>query len=234
MSVQPSETMRAIHEMARTNWQRNREQPTIGLIVGGLAEVPGADAGQMGWAVLGMSALLSNVGDEIGAGVKARAFITQTTDGFGSGALLASAVGCELIAKDEAPGGGALEVPQEIAARRPGVAANAADIIRESMGSPEFADDVLANARDNGRWAGGGMVSRLTGELPGLDLRQAGLALLTCGGILLHEGTRVGAEEATRGLFRTRRKAAEGMSFAGIALAGAVMALTGDACLARA
>jgi hypothetical protein len=140
--------MRAIYEMAQPNWQRLRQQPTIGTIADGLREIPDADGEHMGWGVLGLCALLDNV-------------------------------------------------------------------------------------RDQGRWAGRGMITQLTGELPGLELTQAGVALLTCGGFHLSQGMQVGVNEATRGFLRTRRKAAEGMTYAGIGLAGALMALSGDACLAR-
>jgi hypothetical protein len=233
MPVQPSETMQAIYQMAQSNWQQMRQQPMIGVVTGGLTEVPGADGAQMGWGVLGFCALLSNVVDQIGAGVKASAFAAQTVTGLKSGGLLGSAVGCELIAHDELRGADRLPVPPELAARRPGVVANAANAIRVTLGSPAFADDVLNNASDQGRWAGRGMVTQLAAELPGLDFTQAGVALLTCGGFLLSQGGQAGLNEATRGFLRTRRKAAEGMTYAGTGLAGAVMAVAGDACLAR-
>jgi hypothetical protein len=225
--------MRAIYEMAQPNWQQLRQQQTIGVIADGLAEVPGADGEHMGWGVLGLSALLSNILDQIGAGLRARAFAAQTVAGLKSGGLLGSAVGCELLARQELRGGDRLEVPPELATRRPGVVANAASAIRESMGSPAFAEDVLDNARDQGRWAGRGLITQLAAELPGLSLAQAGMALLTCGGFLLSQGAEVGLNQATRGFLRTRRKVGEGMTYAGTGLAGAIMALSGDACLAR-
>jgi hypothetical protein len=233
MPLQPSETMRAIYQMAQSNWQQMRQQQVIGMLVGGLAEIPGADGAQMGWGVLGFCALLSNVVDQVGAGIKASAFAAQTVTGLKSGGLLGSAVGCELIAHDELQGGDRLQVPPELAARRPGVVANAVSAIRDSMASPAFADDVLNNARDQGRWADRGMVTQLAAELPGLDLTQAGVALLTCGGLLFSQAGQVGLNEATRGFFRTRRKMAESMTYAGTGLAGAVMALAGDGCLDR-
>jgi hypothetical protein len=225
--------MRAIYQMAEPDWQQMRQQQTIGVLVGGLAEIPGADGEHMGWGVLGLCALLSNIVDQIGAGIKASAFAAQAVTGLKSGALLGSAVGCELIAHDELHGGDRLQIPQELATRRPGVVANAANAIRGSMRSPTFAEDVLDNARDQRRWADQGMITQLVAELPGLDLTQAGVALLTCGGFLLSQGAQIGHNEATRGLLRTRRKVAEGMTYAGTGLTGAVMALVGDACLAR-
>jgi hypothetical protein len=225
--------MRAIHQMAQANWQQMRQQQVIGLLVGGLTEIPGADGAQMGWGVLGFCALLSNMVDQLGAGIKASAFAAQTVTGLKGGGLLGSALGCELIAHDELQGADQLQVPPELAARRPGVVANAVNAVRVSMASPAFAEDVLNNASNQGRWADRGMVTQLAAELPGLDLTQAGVALLTCGGFLLSQAEQVGVNEATRGLLRTRRKAAEGMTYAGTALAGAVMALVGDACLAR-
>jgi hypothetical protein len=232
MPVQPSETMRQVHQIA-LGWQELRRQQTISMIAGGLAEIPGADGLQMGWGVLGLCFLLTNVVDQIGAGVKASAFAAQTVTGLKSGGQMGSVVGCELIANDDLRANARLQVPPELATRRPGVVASASSAIRDSMASPAFAEDVLDNARDQGRWAGKGMITQLTAELPGLDLTQAGVALLTCGGFLLNQGLKVGLNESTRGFLRTRRKAAEGMAYGGIGLAGAVMALAGDACLAR-
>ncbi len=93
--------------------------------------------------------------------------------GFELGALIGSAIGAELITRDDLRGNGQLTLPDEPAGRRPGVVANAATAVRDSMGSATFADDVLDNAASRGRWAGEGMVSTLTVELPGPDLTQA-------------------------------------------------------------
>lgn len=225
--------MRAVHQMAQPNWQRMRQQETVSVIVGGLSEIPGADGTQMGWGVLGLSVLLNNVIDQIGPAIKARAFAEQATRGLQSGALIAGAVGCELISRGDLSGAEALRIPAELATRRPGVVASAATAIRESMASPAFAQDLLDNFRDEGRWAGQGIITQMIGELPGLHLPQAGTALLTCGGFLLNQGTQIGAKEMMRGLRRTRRKAAEGMTYVGTGLTGAIMAVSGDACLER-
>lgn len=233
MAVQPSETMRAVHQIA-LKWEELRQQQTISLIAGGLAEIPGADGRDMGWGVLGLCFLLTNVVDQIGAGVKAQAFTTQTVTGLKTGGQMGSAVACALIANDDLRGAGPLQIPAELATRRPGVVAEASSALRDSMASPAFAEDVLGNARDQGRWAGRGMITQLTAELPGLDLTQAGVALLTCGGFLLNQGIQTGVHESTRGFIRSRRKVAEGMTYGGVGLAGALMALAGDACLERA
>lgn len=232
MPLQPSETMRQVHQIA-LGWQELRQQEAITEIAGGLTEIPGADGLHMGWGVLGLCFLLTNIIDQIGAGTKASAFAAQTVAGLKSGGQMGSAVGCVLIDHDELRGGGPLQMPAELAARRAGVAAEASSAIRDSMGSPAFAEDVLGNVCDQGRWAGRGMITRLTAELPGLELTQAGVALLTCGGFLLNQGIQVGLNESTRGFLRTRRKVAEGMTYGGVGLAGAVMAVAGDACLER-
>jgi hypothetical protein len=234
MPVQPSDAIRAISEQAEPNRQRMHDQPPVGLIVGALAEIPGADGAEMGWSVLWLSVLLGGMADELTGGLEARQFAAQAMAGFEIGGLIGSAVGSELIARDDLRGDGRLAMPAELAERRPGVVANAATAVREGMRSAAFAEDVLNNAADRGRWAGEGMVSTLTGELPGLDLTQAGTALLACGGHLLSTSAEIGADTVTHGLFRTRRKVAEAMPFVGTALAGAIMALVADACLTRA
>jgi hypothetical protein len=233
MPVQPSDTMHGIYQLAQPNWQRMREQQAIGMLVGGLTEIPGADGEQMGWGILGLSALLNNVVDQIRAGLKTSAFAAQAETGLQTGVLLGSAVGCGLIAHDELHGRDRLQLPPELATHRPVAVTNAESAIKDFMGSPAFAEDLLNNARDQGRWAGRGMVTQLAEELPGLDFGQAGVALLTCGSFLLNQGARIGYNEATRGFLRTRRKVAEGMTFAATGLAGAVMVLVGDACLER-
>ncbi len=232
MPVQPSETMRQVHQIA-LGWQQLRQQQTISMIAGGLAEIPSADGTHMGWGILGLCFLLTNIVDQIGAGIKAPSFAAQTVTGLQNGGQIGSAVGCELIANDDLRGGGRLQIPPELVTRRPGVVANASSALRDSMGSPAFAEDLLDNAQDQGRWADRGMITQLTAELPGLDLTQAGVALLTCGGFLLNQGMQIGLNESTRGFLRTRRKVAEGMTYGGIGLAGAIMALAGDGCLAR-
>jgi hypothetical protein len=233
MPVQPSDAIRAIREKAEPNRQRMHDQPPVGLLVGALAGIPGADGAEMGWSVLWLSVLLGGMADQLTGGLKARQFAAQTRQGFEIGGLIGSAIGAELIARDDLRGDGRLTIPSELAGRRPGMVANAAGAVRDSMRSATFADDVLDNAADTGRWAGEGMVSTLTGELPGLDLAQAGIALLTCGGYLLSTSAETGADTVTHGLFRTRRKVAEGMPFLGTALAGAIMALVAEACLTR-
>lgn len=225
--------MQAIYQMAQPNWQKMRQQPTIATLVGGLTEIPGADGVQMGWGLLGLSAVLNNNAEQIGAGLKRSAFTAQQVTGLQTGALMGSAVGCELIAHDELHGGDRLELPPELAARRPGVVSDATGAIREMIGSPAFAEDMLDNARDQGRWADRGMITQLAADLPGLDLAQTGVASLVCGGFMLSQGARIGVKEATRGFIRTRGKVADGMTYVGIGLAGAVMAHVGDACLAR-
>lgn len=230
LTVQPSQTMCAIHRMAGVHWQRLRHEQVVGEITGGLAEIPGADGAHMGWGILGICLPLTSVLDQIAAGVNAPAFAAQAKAGLENGVVIACAVGYELIDRGQLRGSGRLQVPEELAMRRPGVAAAAASAIRDSMASPAFAEGVLDNARDQGRWAGRGMITRLTTELPGIDPVQAGVALLTCGGVLVHQAGQAGLGKATSG-FRGRRKAAEGMTYAGTGLAGAVMAQAGDACL---
>jgi hypothetical protein len=234
MPVQPSDLIRGIREKAEPNRQRMHDQPPVGLLVGALAEVPGADGAEMGWSVLWLSVLLGGLADELTGGLQARQFAAQTMQGFEVGGLIGSAIGAELIARDGLRGDGRLTMPAEVAGRRSGVVANAATAVRDSMRSAAFAEDVLDNAADRGRWVGEGLVSVLTGELPGLDLTQAGIALLMCGGHLLSTSAEIGADTVTHGLFRTRRKVAESMPFLGTALAGAIMALVADACLTRA
>jgi hypothetical protein len=234
MPVQPSDAIRAIRDQAEPNRLRMHDQPPVELLVGALAEIPGADGAEMGWSVLWLSVILGGMSEELTSGLKSGPFATQTMQGFDLGALIGSAIGSELLARDDLISAGQLTMPDELAGRRAGVVANAATAIRDSMRSATFANDILDNAADRGRWAGNGMVSTLTGELPCLDLTQAGVALLTCGGYLLSTSAEIGADTVTHGLFRTRRKVAEGMPFLGAALAGAIMALVAEACLRRA
>jgi hypothetical protein len=234
MPLQPSDAILGIREKAEPNRERMRDQAPVPLLVGGLAEIPGADGADMGWGVLWLSVLLGGMAEELTGGLKVRSFAAQTMQGFELGGLIGSAVGSELIARDDLRGEHPLAMPAELAERRPGVVANAATAVRDGMKSAAFADDVLDSAADRGRWAGEGLFSAMTGELPGLDLTQAGSALLTCGGYLLSTSAEIGAETATHGLFRTRRKVTEAMPFLGTALAGAIMALVAETCLARA
>lgn len=217
--------------MAEPNWQRLRETSLVTTIVEALAEVPGADGAQMGWSLLHQSFMLANLVDEIGPHAKARAFAAQIVQGFKSGGLNISVIGCELLSRDDLRGDGEMRVPEALAENRPAVVANAEAVLTSSLIPPEYAADLSDGTRDRGRSAGKGLFSVLLKSLPGLDPAQAGTAMLTTGGFIFSQSAKVGLDEATRGLFRTRRKAAEGMTYAGAALAGAITALCGDGCL---
>lgn len=223
--------MRTLREMAEPNWRRLREAALVTTIVEGLAEVPGADGAQMGWSLLHQSFLLANLVDEIGPHAKARAFAEQITQGFKGCGLNISVIGCELLSRDDLRGDGEMRVPKPVADMRPGVVTNAEAALANALNPPEYVTDLVDGTRDRGRLAGNGLFSVLMKALPGLDPAQAGVAMLTTGGVLFSQGSRAGHDEATRGLFRTRRKAAEGMTYAGAALAGAITVLCGDGCL---
>jgi hypothetical protein len=231
MELQPSDTMRTLREMAEPNWRRLRETPQVTMIVEALAEVPGADGAQMGWSLLHQSFMLANLVDEIGPHVKARAFAGQLTQGFKAGGLNISVIGSELLSREDLRGDGDMPVPEAVAERRPGLVTDAEAALTTTLVPPEYAADLNDGTRDRGRLDGQGLFSVLMKSLPGLNPTQAGVAMLTTGGFLYSQASQAGVDEATRGLFRTRRKAAEGMSFAGMALTGAITVLCGDGCL---
>jgi hypothetical protein len=223
--------MRTLREMAEPNWRRLRETALVTTIVEALTEVPGADGAPMGWSLLHQSFLLANLVEEIGPHVKARAFADQMVQGFKGGGLNISVVGCELLSREDLHDGGEMRVPEVVTRNRPGAVTNAESALASALYPPGYVTDLVDGTRDRGRLAGNGLFAYLMKSLPGLDPTQAGIAMLTTGGFLFSQGSRVGLDEATRGLFRTRRKAAEGMTYAGAALAGAITVLCGDGCL---
>jgi hypothetical protein len=231
MLSEPSETMRKLYEVAEPNWQRLRTSNLVTAIVGALAEVPGADGPQMGWTLIHQFRVLANVADELPRHIKARAFTEQSVQGFRSGALHISVIGCELISREDLRDNGGFQVPEPVTENRPSIVANAETALTQALYPPEYVASLVASIRDQGEHEGKGLYSILLKQLPGIDPAQAGLALLTTGGFMFSQGARVGADEATRGLFRTRKKAGEGMIYAGMALAGAFTALCGDRCL---
>jgi hypothetical protein len=223
--------MLTVRQMAEPNWQRLRETALVTTVVEALAEVPGADGAQMGWSLLHQSLLLANLTDEIGEHAKARAFAPQLVQGFKAGGLNISVIGSELLSREDLRGDGPLTVPSVLVQRRAGWVTTAEMALNTNLIPPEYAADLSDGTRDRGRSAGKGLFSALMTSLPGLDPAQAGAVMLTVGSFMFSQGLKVGADEATRGLFRTRRKAAEGMTYAGTALAGALTVLCGDGCL---
>ena len=243
MGIEPSEPLRNAYQASVTGNGRAELSAGIAPMVARIRRLPGGDAEAMGWAVFATGLRISSVREQLVRGSRAKA-PAEFAKGVNTGALMAMTVGFDLIAASEQGGEESGEVngvapgkpglPPELAAQLQVISRGAEQTLVDGILLPSTGFDFLDLIRSRGRYADGaeGMVPWLRAELHGLDLEQAAIGLLSCGGELAEAGRAAGKQDAERLKRRRQRKerAAELSGDLGVLLIGSVLVLVGDEC----
>jgi hypothetical protein len=209
----------------------------VAPMVARIRELPGGDAETMGWAVLATGLRISTVREQLVRGSRAKV-PAEFVKGVNTGILMAMTVGSDLVTGSAqgtaAPG--AYGLPPELAEQLGAISRGAEQTVVDGILSPATGFDFLDLIQSRGRYADGaeGVVSWLRAELDGLDLEQAAVGLLACGGELAEAGRAAGRQDAERLKRRRQRRerAAELSGDLGVLLIGSALILVGNECYA--